>query len=60
MCIRDSSIPMLIRAGLEGYKALLVEAFLLPTVILLLASTDGKVCRMFRLNPTRRTPLLAE
>ena len=55
-----ASIPMLIRAGLEGYKALLVEAFLLPTVILLLASTDGKVCRMLRLNPTRRTPLLAE
>lgn len=55
-----ASIPMLIRAGFEGYKALLVEAFLLPTVILLLASTDGKVCRMLRLNPTRHTPLLTE
>jgi hypothetical protein len=55
-----ASIPMLIRAGLEGYKALLVEAFLLPTVILLLASTDGTFCRVLRLNPDRRTPLLAE
>jgi hypothetical protein len=55
-----ASIPMLIRAGFEGYKALLVEAFLLPTVILLLASTDGTFCRVLRLNPDRRTPLLAE
>jgi len=55
-----ASIPMLIRAGFEGYKALLVEAFLLPTVILLLASTDGGFCRMFRLNHARRTSLLAE
>jgi hypothetical protein len=53
-----ASIPMLIRAGFEGYKALLVEALLLPTVILLLASTDGGFCRLFRLNHARRTSLL--
>jgi hypothetical protein len=55
-----ANIPMLIRAGFEGYKALLIEAFLLPTIILLLASTDGGFYRMFRPNHARRPPLLGE
>lgn len=35
-----ASIPMLMRVGVEGYKGFLVEGLLLPTMILILASTQ--------------------
>ncbi|MBI4001537.1 MAG: hypothetical protein HY348_07120 [Nitrospira defluvii] len=55
-----ASIPMLIRAGFEGYKALLVEAFFLPTMILLLASYDESLLQVFLVNHTRRAASLAK
>ncbi|MGC3974398.1 MAG: hypothetical protein QM771_08475 [Nitrospira sp.] len=52
-----AGIQMLIRTGFEGYKALLVEALFLPTVILLLASTAGALFRMFRPDNTCPPPI---
>lgn len=41
-CMFVANMPMLIRTGFEGYKAVLFEAFILPTVTLGLASINWK------------------
>jgi hypothetical protein len=35
-----AAIPLLVRAGPDGYKSLIIEGFIIPTVIILLASTQ--------------------
>ncbi|HET6675147.1 MAG TPA: hypothetical protein VFG71_07395, partial [Nitrospiraceae bacterium] len=41
-----SFIPPLVRAGPEAYKGMLIEAFVIPTIIVLLASASwSKVWR---------------
>jgi hypothetical protein len=34
-----AAIPLLVRAGPDGYKGVIIEGFIIPTVIILLAST---------------------
>ena len=55
-----ANIPMLIRAGFEGYKALVVEAFFLPTIILLLASYKGLWRGLFIMDHAPRAASIPE